>query len=290
MARKSAFGRFLGAVAGSPYQRLSKMFDKLLDDHGDDENELGRQVKRAVKLVQQNYEAEKLDADEHDLLMEQLEDMDPQGRQFPRLEDEEDSTDWIDNAEGPTGLTRAGGADLDDIMRGRSSDFESSFATDEYAEYKARMTDEFLRESDESIRRGGPQHVRGGDPSGRVFSDPDDVSEAKRRIAEEAGIRMPQQQAPDPRARAGPSIAQRRVDGGGPGGGRTPPAQNPRASNAPTIAGRAPAAPEPEPAADDYTQDPSYRVDEDGYEWYEDSEGVWWFRTQGVGEWEAWED
>jgi len=34
--------------------------------------------------------------------------------------------------------------------------------------------------------------------------------------------------------------------------------------------------------------DESYRVDEEGTEWWEDEEGTWWFRISGNEEWEEW--
>lgn len=34
--------------------------------------------------------------------------------------------------------------------------------------------------------------------------------------------------------------------------------------------------------------DDSYRVDEDGTEWWEDEHGVWWFREPGVEDWSEW--
>jgi hypothetical protein len=36
--------------------------------------------------------------------------------------------------------------------------------------------------------------------------------------------------------------------------------------------------------------DPSISVDEDGTEWWEDEEGVWWYRSGDMEDWAVWED
>ena len=48
--------------------------------------------------------------------------------------------------------------------------------------------------------------------------------------------------------------------------------------------------PEPEPEQTDFTQDESYRVDDEGTEWWEDDAGTWWYRQQGDADWEQWVD
>ncbi|MFB1037738.1 MAG: hypothetical protein QMC50_00780, partial [Candidatus Poseidoniaceae archaeon] len=48
--------------------------------------------------------------------------------------------------------------------------------------------------------------------------------------------------------------------------------------------------PEPEPEENDYSQDESYRVDDEGTEWWEDDAGTWWYRQQGEADWAQWED
>lgn len=40
----------------------------------------------------------------------------------------------------------------------------------------------------------------------------------------------------------------------------------------------------------DFTQDESYRVDDEGTEWWEDDAGTWWYRQQGEDDWSQWED
>ena len=310
MGRKNALGRLMGALAGSPYQRITKQLDKVLGEV-ENEAELAKRVEQYVRLIEKNYAEARIDADEHDLLMEQLEDMDPLARSFPRLEADDESTDWIDDAAGPNVMTGMGGSDLDEVMRSKKDTFGSSFARDEYEEYKARMTEEFLRESDDVLRRGGPQHVRARDPTGRVFVDDwEEANMVKQKIAQEAGINLDPE--PDPRQMTQPLPHGHRPP---PGDGRPPQGQarqppprprdvNPPAgprrpqAGAPMIAERQahippprPAAPQRQSAAVDETDDLGHRVDEDGYEWYEDGEGVWWYRAHGSSdEWEAWDD
>ncbi len=36
--------------------------------------------------------------------------------------------------------------------------------------------------------------------------------------------------------------------------------------------------------------DPNYKVDEDGTEWWQDDEGAWWYRDSGMEDWLVWVD
>ena len=49
-------------------------------------------------------------------------------------------------------------------------------------------------------------------------------------------------------------------------------------------------APEPEPEETDYSKDESYRIDDEGTEWWEDDAGTWWYRQQGEDDWSQWDD
>ena len=40
----------------------------------------------------------------------------------------------------------------------------------------------------------------------------------------------------------------------------------------------------------DSGDDDSYRVDEDGTEWWQDDDGAWWYRPQGEEDWYPYED
>ena len=56
MARKKGgFGRFIGAITGTPYERLLKQVDKLVSEHEDDDRKLA-QTDKLVDIVGQNYE------------------------------------------------------------------------------------------------------------------------------------------------------------------------------------------------------------------------------------------
>ena len=37
-------------------------------------------------------------------------------------------------------------------------------------------------------------------------------------------------------------------------------------------------------------EDDGITVDENGTEWWEDEEGIWWYREEGWEDWAAWED
>ena len=41
---------------------------------------------------------------------------------------------------------------------------------------------------------------------------------------------------------------------------------------------------------DEGGDDDSYRVDEDGTEWWQDDDGAWWYRPQGEEDWYPYED
>jgi len=73
----------------------------------------------------------------------------------------------------------------------------------------------------------------------------------------------------------------------------TPERRKPTRGGAAGPSGPAPAPePEPEPEAEenDYSQDESYRIDDEGTEWWEDDAGTWWYRQQGEADWAQWED
>ena len=75
----------------------------------------------------------------------------------------------------------------------------------------------------------------------------------------------------------------------GPTSGPSGPAPGP-SGPAPGPSGPAPSdAEEDEPEEEaSLEDDESYRVDEEGTEWWEDEEGTWWFRISGNEEWEEW--
>ena len=47
---------------------------------------------------------------------------------------------------------------------------------------------------------------------------------------------------------------------------------------------------ESEDDTDEATEDDGISVDENGTEWWEDEEGVWWYREEGWEDWAVWEE
>ena len=166
--KKGGFGRLLGAITGSPYERLLKQIDKLVNDFGDNDKKLGNSLGKLS-----------------------IEEVDPQGRSFDKLSEDEDSFYSGDVPDAPT-IKGGKKVNLDDLMRTRDDSFSGSFGRDEFEDFKARMSDEFVRESHEAVEAGDHQHTQelGGDH--RVFSDSDDeLNKVKAEIAEESGLEDP---------------------------------------------------------------------------------------------------
>lgn len=189
--KKGGFGRLLGAITGSPYERLLKQIDKLVNDFGDNDKKLGNSLGKLVKVITEQYNEENIDEEEHDLLVESIEEVDPQGRSFDKLSEDEDSFYSGDVPDAPT-IKGGKKVNLDDLMRTRDDSFSGSFGRDEFEDFKARMSDEFVRESHEAVEAGDHQHTQelGGDH--RVFSDSDDeLNKVKAEIAEESGLEDP---------------------------------------------------------------------------------------------------
>ena len=70
--KKGGFGRFLGAITGTPYERLLKQIDKLVDQYDEDEEELANQLEAMVDQAGDAYEEEDIDEEEHDLIIEAI--------------------------------------------------------------------------------------------------------------------------------------------------------------------------------------------------------------------------
>ena len=76
MARKKrGIGKFLGAIAGSPYERLLKQVDKLVETSVN-ERMLAKNLEKLVTITATNYDEEKIDEEEHDLIIEAIEEAD----------------------------------------------------------------------------------------------------------------------------------------------------------------------------------------------------------------------
>ena len=187
--KKGGFGRFLGAITGSPYEKLLKQVDKLVDQFDDDEDELASQLEALVDQAGDLYEAEDIDEEEHDLIIEAIEEADPEGRVFGKLGTEEDSFYAGDVPDAPE-LNMGKRINLDDLMKAKGDEFTGSFGKEEFDEFREKMTDEFYQESDNAIRQGDHQaEIR---TTNRVFGGAEsDVDDAKRRIAEESGMANP---------------------------------------------------------------------------------------------------
>ena len=68
--KKGGFGRFLGAITGTPYERLLKQVDKVAEQFEDEEEELASQLEALVDQAGDAYEEETIDEEEHDLIIE----------------------------------------------------------------------------------------------------------------------------------------------------------------------------------------------------------------------------
>ena len=230
MAKKK--GRGFGRLLGRPYDRLMSRLEKIVKDT--DEDDLGREIDKFVKLVKRQYDEENITDEDHDLLVEEAEEYHPDGKTYARLGD--DSPDEFYEGDIPDAPEVEHGAkevDLDELMRARDRSTTGSFGVDEFDEYRQRMSEEFFRESDEAVAAGDHYEVQAQDPGHRVFEDKEAEAErVKREIQAETGM-----------------------DGN----------------------------------VTEEETDETYRVDDDGTEWWQDEEGTWWYRPPGEEDWYVWE-
>ena len=186
--KKGGFGRFLGAITGTPYERLLKQIEKA-EDNIEDDDDLAIALEDIVDKAREAYDEEEIDEEEHDLILEAVEEADPLERTFAKISGDVDEFYEGDVPNAPE-LKREKRANLDDLMRAKGDEFLGSFGREEFDEFRERMTEEFYQESDDAIRQGDHQaEIR---TSNRVFGGAeDDVDDAKRRIAEETGMADP---------------------------------------------------------------------------------------------------
>ena len=230
MAKRGGFGRFLGGIAGRPYDRLMNRLEKIADEFTG--SALAAECDKFVKVVRRTLDEEQIDEEEHDLIMEEVEEIHPEGKSYTRLGDDTEEFYDDDLPDAPE-LDLGRRVDLDQLMRSRDGAFTGSFGRDEYEEYRQKMAEDFFKESDEAIASGDHEHMESQDPGHRVFHDvEDEARDLKRQIAQEMGVEV--------------------EDEGG--------------------------------------DDDSYRVDEDGTEWWQDDDGAWWYRPQGEEDWYPYED
>ena len=187
MARKkSGFGRFIGAITGTPYERLLKQVYKLVSEHEDDDRKLARKLTKLVDIVGENYEEENIDEEEHDLIIEAIEEVDPESRSFGKLSEDEDSF-YAGSVPDAPELKLGKRKNLDDLMQAKGNEFVGSYGRDEFDEFKARMYEDFFAESDDAIRKG--DHEAEIRTENRVFGDADEELERlKQQISEETGL------------------------------------------------------------------------------------------------------
>ena len=230
MAKRGGFGRFLGGIAGRPYDRLMNRLEKIADEFTG--SALAAECDKFVKVVRRTLDEEQIDEEEHDLIMEEVEEIHPEGKSYTRLGDDTEEFYDDDLPDAPE-LDLGRRVDLDQLMRSRDGAFTGSFGRDEYEEYRQKMAEDFFKESDEAIASGDHEHMESQDPGHRVFHDvEDEARDLKRQIAQEMGVEV--------------------EDEGG--------------------------------------DDDSYRVDEDGTEWWQDDDGTWWYRPQGEEDWFPYEE
>ncbi|HIL66029.1 MAG TPA: hypothetical protein EYG33_07685, partial [Candidatus Poseidoniales archaeon] len=113
--KKGGFGRLLGAITGSPYERLLKQVDKVVNEASNDKA-LAKTLKKLVKVVGQQFEEENIDDEEHDLLLEAIEDVDPEERTFSKLNDDSEEFYSGDVPDAPE-LNVGKRKNLDDLMK-----------------------------------------------------------------------------------------------------------------------------------------------------------------------------
>ena len=186
MARKKGgFGRFLGSITSTPYEKLLKQVEKAVEELEDDDKALGKRLRRLVDETGQKYEDEEIDEEEHDLVIEAIEEADPKGRTFGKFSDD-DSFYTGDIPDAPE-LKGGKKIDLDDLMQAKGDEFLGSFGRDEFDEFRDKMTEDFFAEADAAIAQG--DHDAEIRTEHRVFGGAEsDVEDVKRRIAQESDI------------------------------------------------------------------------------------------------------
>ena len=193
--KKSGFGRILGAITGSPYERLEKQIDKVVAEAGRD-RALAKTLKKLVNAIGKQYEEGNIDEEEHDLLLESIEDVDPEQRTFQKLGDDSDA--FYDEGEMPDSpeLKLGKRKNLDELMKSQGNEFVGSFGRDEFDEFKKSMAADFYADSDEAIAAGDHQHeIR---TQNRVFADAEEgINQLKQQMAEESGLENPDEDEED---------------------------------------------------------------------------------------------
>ncbi|MGY8755572.1 MAG: hypothetical protein ACKVIR_07770 [Candidatus Poseidoniales archaeon] len=186
--KKGGFGRLLGAITGSPYERLLKQVDKVVNDASNDKV-LAKTLKKLVTVVSQQYEEGNIDDEEHDLLVEAIEDADPNERTFSKLNDDSEEFYSGDVPDAPE-LNVGKRKNLDELMKSQGDEFLGSFGRDEFEEYRQSMSAEFHNESDDAIAAGDHQaDIR---TQHRVFADAEvGIGDLKKQMVSESDLDDP---------------------------------------------------------------------------------------------------
>ena len=183
--KKKGLGGFLGSLAGTPYDRLSRHIEKT--EENTEIEQLGRELNKIAKFVRLQHGQENIDEEEHDILIEAIEDVHPDGRTFDKLQSDSEEAYDAENMPDAPEPELGGPVNLDELMRASSDSSQGSWGSSEYDDYKRQMAEEFYKDSDEAIAAGDHDQMVSQDPvAGRVFHDVEDTAdEVKKDIIRE---------------------------------------------------------------------------------------------------------
>ena len=195
--KKKGLGGFLGSLTGTPYDRLSRHIEKT--EENTEIEELGRELNKISKIIRREYDQENIDEEEHDILIEAIEDVHPEGRTFSKLQSDTEEAFDAENMPDAPEPELGGPVNLDELMRGSSDSSQGSWGSSEYDDYKRQMAEEFYKDSDEAIASGDHDQMVSQDPvAGRVFHDVEDTAvEVKKEIRRERGEDVEEEEESD---------------------------------------------------------------------------------------------
>jgi hypothetical protein len=195
--KKKGLGGFLGSLTGTPYDRLSRHIEKT--EENTEIEELGRELNKISKIIRREYDQENIDEEEHDILIEAIEEVHPEGRTFSKLQSDTEEAFDADNMPDAPEPELGGPVNLDELMRANSDSSQGSWGSSEYDDYKRQMAEEFYKDSDEAIASGDHDQMVSQDPvAGRVFHDVEDTAvEVKKEIRREQGEDVEEEEEPD---------------------------------------------------------------------------------------------
>jgi len=282
--KKKGFGRLVGSLTGSPYDRLLSQLEKLEKQF--DGGELSRELNRFAKIVRKQVDEERIDEEEHDLLIDEIEEIHPDEREFTRLAD--DGDDFYDTTDLPDApeLKLGNPLDLDKLLETKEDSVQGSWGSDEYDEYRQRMSEEFFRDSDEALNSGEHSSVIAQDPGGgRVFHDVEETADiVKRRIAEEEGFDVPDSMRDNQKDYDDEDDWEDDWEEDS----NTKAKSNSQSNSLSNSASNAATNTASNTASNSGGGD-GVSTDEDGVEWWEDEEGQWWYRPPNEEDWYIWD-